>query len=167
VNDSVNKKNKQIVLAKANEADLKSLGEQTTGELKSDNDMNIRSIIDSKPTTPISLLVESLIQQLCTLLETDPKKSNLLYKKICERLYKMNLIDNSYAMSEFENMRFQFQSALYQLVSVTKGEDLPIHLDNVWPLSLQSPQKGLEWSRYHREFEEFNVIAEGNLSILI
>lgn len=119
-------------------------------------------IIDlTKPTTPISLLVESLIQQLCTVLETDSKKSSALYHLICERLYELNMIDESYGMSEFENMRLQFQQSLLQLVTVAKGEDLPENLDSIWPLSMQNNQKGLEWSRYHREFEELEVIAQG------
>ncbi|XP_058464029.1 eukaryotic translation initiation factor 2-alpha kinase 1-like [Malaya genurostris] len=119
----------------------------------------LKSRVASKTSTPVSLLVESLVQQLCALLETDPKRSQELYSKICERLHAINLIDETYAMGEFEMMRSQYQKALYQLVSIARGENLPVAvLENIWPL--QQPA-GLEWSRYYREFTELEFIAGG------
>lgn len=70
----------------------------------------------------------------------------------------MNLIDNSYAMGEFELMRSQYQKALYQLVTVASGSEIPISLPSTWPIIQPS---GLEWSRYHKEFEELYFIAGG------
>lgn len=58
--------------------------------------------LSSKATTPVSLLVESLVQQLCTMLDSDPGRSHQLYHTICKQLHQMNLIDNTYAMGEFE-----------------------------------------------------------------
>lgn len=70
----------------------------------------------------------------------------------------MNLIDDSYAMGEFEVMRSQYQRALYQLVTVASGSEIPLTLPATWPILKPS---GLEWSRYHREFEELYFIAGG------
>lgn len=109
-------------------------------------------------TTPISLLVQSLVKQLCTLLEKDSNRANQLYNTICEKLHSMKLIDDSYAMGEFEVMRSQYQRALYQLVTVASGSEIPITIPASWPILKQS---GLEWSRYHREFEELFFIAGG------
>lgn len=61
--------------------------------------------MSSKATTPVSLLVESLVQQLCTMLDPDPCRSHHLYHTICEQLHQMNLIDNTYSMGEFEVSR--------------------------------------------------------------
>lgn len=58
--------------------------------------------IAAKASTPVSLLVESLVQQLCIMLEPDPNSSSHLYHNICEQLHKMNLIDKTYEMGEFE-----------------------------------------------------------------
>lgn len=58
--------------------------------------------ISAKASTPVSLLVESLVQQLCIMLEPDPDSSNHLYNTICGQLHKMNLIDKTYEMGEFE-----------------------------------------------------------------
>ncbi|CAG9784683.1 unnamed protein product [Diatraea saccharalis] len=115
-------------------------------------------IVNSTATTPISLLVQSLVKQLCSLLEKDNVRANQLYNTICEKLHSMNLIDNSYAMGEFEVMRSQYQRALYQLVTVATGSEIPITLPATWPILQPS---GLEWSRYHREFEELYFIAGG------
>lgn len=70
----------------------------------------------------------------------------------------MNLIDNSYAMGEFEVMRSLYQRALYQLVTVTSGSESPINLPATLPIVQPS---GLEWSRYHREFEQLYFVAGG------
>ncbi|XP_055531049.1 eukaryotic translation initiation factor 2-alpha kinase 1-like [Wyeomyia smithii] len=119
----------------------------------------LQSRVAAKTSTPVSLLVESLVQQLCALLETDPQRSKDLYQKICQRLHAINLIDETYAMGEFEMMRSQYQKALYQLVSIARGKNLPVAvLENIWPLQ---PSVGLDWSRYHREFTELDFIAGG------
>lgn len=117
------------------------------------------SSITTKATAPVSLLVESLVQQLCSLLDSDPMRSQKLYLNICTQLHRMNLIDETYLMNEFDLMRSQYQRALYQLATVARGQtDLPISLQSVWPV-VDSAQKS--WSRYHREFEELNFIAGG------
>ncbi|KAG6453987.1 eukaryotic translation initiation factor 2-alpha kinase 1 isoform X2 [Manduca sexta] len=115
-------------------------------------------LINAAATTPISLLVQSLVKQLCTLLEKDTLKANQLYNTICEKLHSMKLIDDSYAMGEFEAMRSQYQRALYQFVTVASGAEIPITLPATWPITAGS---GLEWSRYHRDFEELYFIAGG------
>ncbi|CAH2105059.1 unnamed protein product [Euphydryas editha] len=114
-------------------------------------------VVNSAATTPISLLVQSLVKQLCSLLEKDLNRANQLYNTICEKLHSMNLIDNSYSMGEFEVMRSQYQRALYQLVTVASGSEIPIPLPVSWPIT----NSGLEWSRYHKEFEELYFIAGG------
>lgn len=92
------------------------------------------------------------------MIDSDPTRSNLLYTNICEQLHQMNLIDKTYAMGEFEVMRSQYQRALYQLVSVARGQDLPVTVQSVWPLT---QPVGMDWSRYHREFDEVAYIAGG------
>jgi eukaryotic translation initiation factor 2-alpha kinase 1 len=131
-----------------------SLLQQSTQEIE---------VVHSSATTPISLLVQSLVKQLCSLLEKDTARANQLYTTICEKLHSMNLIDDSYAMGEFEAMRSQYQKALYQLVAVATGSEVPINLPATWPIVQPS---GLEWSRYHREFEELFYIAGGGFGIV-
>lgn len=114
--------------------------------------------ITHNASTPVSLLVESLVQQLCSMLDTDPQRSSALYLRICEQLHQMRLIDGTYAMGEFELMRSQYQRALYQLVSVARGQELPLPVQSVWPLTQPI---GMDWSRYHREFDELAFVAGG------
>lgn len=136
----------------------------STNEMQSNNSNKTLDLIKTftpKAGTPVSLLVESLVQQLCSILEPNSERSQLMYDTICGKLHQLHLIDESYQMSEFEVMRSSYQKALYQLVTVTKGDNLPIQLDSIWPLSLEEPMNGLEWSRYYREFEELEYIADG------
>lgn len=115
--------------------------------------------ITTKATAPVSLLVESLVQQLCSMIEPDQTSAENLYKTICTQLHRMNLIDETYQMGEFDVMRSQYQRALYQLATVARGQaEIPLNLQSVWPLS---DSTGMQWSRYHREFDELNFVAGG------
>ncbi|XP_053658154.1 eukaryotic translation initiation factor 2-alpha kinase 1-like [Anopheles marshallii] len=142
----------------ADSTNLLSIVTRTTAELHSE-ERSLQTRLATKASAPVSLLVESLLQQLCALLEPDADRSRVLYKTICERLHAVNLIDETYTMGEFEMMRSQYQKALYHLVSIARGRDLPVVLPDLqeyWPLPA-----GLEWSRYYREFEEISFIAGG------
>lgn len=115
--------------------------------------------IKTNPSAPFSLLVESLVQQLCQLM--DPTNAEQRYTNICAQLYRMNLIDETYRMSEFDLMRSEYQHALYQLATVAQSQtDLPVALRSVWPVE-DTPAQHRSWSRYHREFDELNFIAGG------
>lgn len=59
-----------------------------------------------------SLFVESLIDQLCKLLEKDPTKRRRLYLGMCRKLYKMQLIDNTYNIEELAPLRGFYKQAL-------------------------------------------------------
>ncbi|XP_049292116.1 eukaryotic translation initiation factor 2-alpha kinase 1-like [Anopheles funestus] len=142
----------------ATSTNLLSVVTRTTAELHSE-ERSFQTRLATKASAPVSLLVESLLQQLCALLEPDAERSVVLYKTICDRLHAVNLIDETYTMGEFEMMRSQYQKALYHLVSIARGRDLPVVLPDLqeyWPLPA-----GLEWSRYYREFEEISFIAGG------
>lgn len=120
---------------------------------------NIGELTAGKPTTSTSLLIESLIQLLCLILEEDAKISNESYKAICKQLQKINLIDDSYAMNEFEEMRSQYQMQIYKIICAVRGENLPRTLPTVTTQRTQAVETC--WSRYHREFEEVDFIAGG------
>jgi hypothetical protein len=113
-------------------------------------------------TTPYSLLVQSLIKQLCRFIEIDNQRSTALYNKICEKLYEMKFIDESYEKSEFENIRTSYELALKNLVEATRTDALAATGQQleVWPL-MNSPRAALEWSRYYKDFEEIDKIGEG------
>lgn len=106
-------------------------------------------------TTPISILIESLVQHLCNVYERDSQKATDMYKFICNTLFKMNLIDESYNMNEFEGMRSQYQKAFYQLLNTARGDESTIPLQPVWP------ECDIISSHYHHEFDEEEYIAGG------
>ncbi|KAL2737881.1 eukaryotic translation initiation factor 2-alpha kinase 1 isoform X1 [Vespula squamosa] len=103
----------------------------------------------------ISLLIESLIKQICTIFEGDTVRRNKLYFMICDKLHEIGLIDTSYNSLEFESIRGQYQRALYRLVAVARaatGSENPLNVPNCLMA---------EWSRYRREFHEICFIAGG------
>ncbi|KAK2582511.1 hypothetical protein KPH14_004809 [Odynerus spinipes] len=122
-------------------------------ENRSETESNGQVIPCVAPST--SLLIESLIQQICTMFEGDTIRRNKLYFAICDKLHKFGLIDTSYNLIEYEGIRGQYQQALYRLVAVARaaiGSESPLNV----PSCLMA-----EWSRYHREFHEISFIASG------
>lgn len=119
---------------------------------------NLIDTIATKPTAPVSLLVESLVHHLCSLIQSDKAEAEKLYQSICVHLHNMNLIDDTYAMPEFDVMRNQFQRAMYELATVSSGG-----IDNALTLQIERPMEAasIALSRYNREFEEIHFIARG------
>lgn len=107
---------------------------------------------DNKITTATSLVVESLLQDLCQVYTADAEQARRCYKMICQILYQMRVIDESYKMREFEGMRNQYQRVFHHLLNTPVGSSIP-----AWP----SNDVTNEWSHYHREFDEINYIAGG------
>lgn len=79
---------------------------------------------------------------------------------MCKKLHELHFIDESYERTEFENIRSSYELALNALVELAKENSLPIKDIDVWPLSSE-PNRALEWSRYYRDFEEIEKIAQG------
>ncbi|KAG7208659.1 hypothetical protein KM043_014863 [Ampulex compressa] len=128
---------------------------RTTIRLDTNNENQTNGQIIERVDPSHSLLIESLIQQLCTMFEGDTVRRNKLYFAICDKLYELKLIDASYNMMEFEMIRGQYQRALYHLVTVARastGSESALRV----PSCLMA-----EWSRYRREFQEINFIAGG------
>lgn len=123
------------------------------------NDDFIDSIA-TKATAPVSLLVESLVHQFCAMIEPNEPRAKKLYTTICLQLHRMNLIDETYLMGEFDMMRSQYQRALYQLATMARDQsNSPMNMmESVLPMS---DMIGMSWSRYGREFEELDFIAGG------
>ncbi|KAL6266287.1 hypothetical protein P5V15_003145 [Pogonomyrmex californicus] len=104
-----------------------------------------------------SVLVESLIQQLCTMLEGDKVCRNKLYYAICDKLCELQLINDTYKTVEFGILRGKYQKALYHLFTLARGE-----FGDDRTLSLSGPGFAIpELSRYHSEFHELSFIARG------
>lgn len=120
----------------------------------------VSSSIIAKPiktTTPHSILVESLVKSLCSVYERDEIKAKTLYDMICNKLFEMRLIDESYNMDEFEGMRNQYVIAFYQLVTTARGGKQPKSIHAFYP----NPDITNGWSHYYGEFEEIGYIAGG------
>ncbi|KAJ4442171.1 hypothetical protein ANN_12037, partial [Periplaneta americana] len=118
--------------------------------------------------SPISLLIESLVEQLCKLLVNTPRQRKKLYNVICRKLHQMNLIDQSYNIEEFEFMRSHYQRALFHLLTVAKSVTTISANDN--NVLVQLPRYDFnatetvltsDWSRYSTEYEELEYIARG------
>ncbi|XP_043510018.1 eukaryotic translation initiation factor 2-alpha kinase 1-like isoform X2 [Frieseomelitta varia] len=126
--------------------------------LENENNQNDRQIV-SIVTTTSSLLIESLVKQLCILFEDDSVCRNELYFAICSKLHELKLIDGSYNVMELESLRSEYQQALYHLFTVIRGT---ISCKNILQISSSLYKSSVaEWSRYHREFQEISFIAAG------
>ncbi|XP_011269109.1 eukaryotic translation initiation factor 2-alpha kinase 1 isoform X1 [Camponotus floridanus] len=119
-----------------------------------DNTENLTSGQITRVNPSSGVVIESLVNQICSILEKDKTRRKKLYNEICAQLYKMKIIDNSYNMMEFEGLRKKYQHALYQLIKIAysaSGNENPLY----------NPSFLSELSRYHREFNEISFIAGG------
>lgn len=130
-----------------------------------DNDLALQSI---SHFTPVSLLIQSLIKQLCKLLGKTPGQQQRLYTVICHKLHQMNLIDQSYNVEEFEFMRSHYQRALFHLFTVAKSVTDASENDTNVLLQFPRYNTGIsdslftcDWSRYSTEYEQLEFIARG------
>lgn len=101
--------------------------------------------------SPSSLLIESLIEYICSLIEKDTANQKKLYLSkisssifrssnvhftdivfliqtticvlvaICRKLHELQLIDESYLINDFDFIRNHYQKELYRLVTVAKS----------------------------------------------
>ncbi|KAF5270509.1 hypothetical protein FQA39_LY08387 [Lamprigera yunnana] len=144
--------------------DSNSKSSEKTQELESENSESIGTSVSNiicrqiPTSTPTSILIESLVKNLCTICEPDEHKAQKIYNFICGKLFEMKLVDESYNMVEFEGVRNQYQRALYHLVTVAIGDKQPMpSLQAFW----QNNDITNEWSHYYREFDEIEYIAGG------
>ncbi|XP_022184524.2 eukaryotic translation initiation factor 2-alpha kinase 1 isoform X1 [Nilaparvata lugens] len=117
--------------------------------------------------SPSSLLVESLIDYLCVLI--DPNNQEKLYTMICRKLHEMKLIDESYCLDELQFIRNHYRRALINFVELGRASKesrdgisgaICAPKPNSLSLSLSS-ESLLENSRYSNEFLEIEFIAKG------
>lgn len=95
------------------------------------------------------MFIESIVDQVCKLLEKDPLRQRKIYEVICAKLFEMQLIDETYRVEELASLRAHYQQALVSLITAPDSRSY-----NISPLKL-------EWSRYHTEYEEIGLIAAG------
>lgn len=111
-------------------------------------------VANSTISTPVSILIESLIKNICMIYENDREKASAMYEIICDKFYSMKLLDESYSMREFEGIRSQYQRGFLQLLASIKRGDKGLPLAPIWPKSDIN-------SHYHSEFDEVEYIAGG------
>lgn len=117
---------------------------------------NIESSTNGNNAQVISssnIIIESLIKQICYVLEKDQTRRRKLYHEICYQFHKLKIIDGSYDNVEFETPRKRYQQAFYKLIQITRsmsGNESPVHVPSF-----------TEMSRYYREFQEISFIANG------
>ncbi|XP_011698516.1 PREDICTED: eukaryotic translation initiation factor 2-alpha kinase 1-like isoform X2 [Wasmannia auropunctata] len=104
-----------------------------------------------------SVLIESLVQQLCTAMEQDKAKRKRLFYIVCNRLRQMNLINDNYYTTEYEILRGQYERAFCHMLKLAH-----IELGNENVLAMSLPRFIIpKLFRYHEEFHEICFIARG------
>lgn len=132
----------------------------TSDSIEDQQSQSVYVVSNSHISTPVSILIESLIKNICMIYETDSAKANMMYKIICDKLYSMKLLGESYTMAEFEGIRSQYQRGFRQWLSSVKRGDKNLPLTPIWPSSQGN-------SHYHSEFDEVEYIAGGGFGQVI
>ncbi|XP_065211676.1 eukaryotic translation initiation factor 2-alpha kinase 3-like [Planococcus citri] len=156
---------------------LYRLGTITTfDEASSEGSVAVEEEEDGGLFSPSSILIESLIEQICSFLEKDTESRKNLYFSICQKLNELNLIDKSYMIEDFNYIRNYYRKELYRLVTVVKSVP-PVQV--VQNVHVASPTVAVpnnrnqefghlfEWSRYSNEFIELEFIARGGFGEVV
>lgn len=137
--------------------------------------MLVKKVDKKFPIFQQSFLIGSLLEQLCSLYETDEAKSKELYRALCEQLEKWNIISPIAYLEEFTSVQTQYRNALYNIIQsslMTLNIDssrLPAMLhsrgdaSNILGLIAVDRDEvfNFKTSRYKREFTELGKLGKG------
>ncbi|XP_077982833.1 eukaryotic translation initiation factor 2-alpha kinase 1-like isoform X1 [Glandiceps talaboti] len=136
----------------------------------------------AKRTVPDHLLVVSLLEQLCTLYESEPNRSYQLFRIICQQLTAMKILPQVYHLEEFSSVRAQYKTALTNLMTAavatlpkeprhlalpsTRQERAALLLQSSSLVPRHVQMRKEEFfkaftSRYHEEFIELGTLGKG------
>ncbi|CAL1547553.1 unnamed protein product [Lymnaea stagnalis] len=125
----------------------------------------------SGSSLPPHLLMASLLEQLCYMYVKERTKANQLFKILCERLSRLNVIAPLSHLDEMSSLRFQHRAMLDKIVrtamkSLDKQSLLALPpLDqslNIDRLSIRDDDIISEHtSRYKIEFQEVSLLGKG------
>ncbi|XP_035788971.1 eukaryotic translation initiation factor 2-alpha kinase 1-like isoform X2 [Anopheles albimanus] len=105
-----------------------------------------------------SLMVQSILQKLCTMmLPDDERLAHQFYYGYCELLHHSILIDKTFQMSEFDMIRCHYRKILSLVLGNAGNSDIWIVLKEF----LSNLKSHVIDSRYHTEFDELDLIARG------
>ena len=120
---------------------------------------------------PQSVLVGSLLEQLCSIYESDPEKAKRLFLSICVQLEKLNVISAVTYQEEFASIRSQYKASFSNIIhAVHSIPSLPLVPNSNFDTKLKNIKKQhpstdkvfkLVSSRYEEEFEEICELGKG------
>nr|XP_039269326.1 probable serine/threonine-protein kinase ifkA [Styela clava] len=125
-----------------------------------------------------SLLISSLLEQLCSLYETDKVKSQKLYFILCDQLANLGIISPVAYLEEFTSVHTQYKKTLYNIIqsSIMKLDSKPAFPANCDITKLldsgglmdckpiipdQTKVFDFDTSRYGQEFDELGKLGSG------
>lgn len=137
--------------------------------------MLVKKVDKKFPAFQQSILIGSLLEQLCSLYETDKAKSKELFHALCEQLAKWDIISPIAYMEEFTSLQTQQRKALN---SIIQSSLMSLNIDTSWfPSNLHSQGDAssllhpiavdrddvfnFKTSRYQREFTEIDKLGRG------
>ena len=130
----------------------------------------------SSSFVPQSVLVGSLLEQLCSLYEPDPEAAKRLFQSICVQLEKLNFVSSVTYQEEFASIRSQYKASFYSIIHAVRFKTDPIpslplqRCDSNYESKLKTLVKQqsstdkvfrLVPSRYEEEFEELCELGKG------
>ncbi|XP_067144757.1 eukaryotic translation initiation factor 2-alpha kinase 1-like [Centruroides vittatus] len=128
-----------------------------------------------------TLLLLSLIEELCVFYESDAQKRRALFNTICQSLSKTKILEPTFSVADLENMRLPFRRAFSEMVNKAKLSLQSLQFSsnlstkklsriNIISIPRPLPSSGDEplfnTSRYLEEFEELEVIGKGGFGVV-
>uniref|UniRef100_A0A665WKH9 Eukaryotic translation initiation factor 2-alpha kinase 1 n=1 Tax=Echeneis naucrates TaxID=173247 RepID=A0A665WKH9_ECHNA len=123
------------------------------------------SIQEFASAIPNHLLLGSLLEHLCFVYESNPARSQMLFKVIGQRLAAMNLLSPLAISDEFSTVRLQHNRAFTELLNAASSSFYPQGFSTNVHNPSARPKEGLfqaQTSRYLSEWEEICRLGKGS-----
>ncbi|CAG5114476.1 unnamed protein product, partial [Candidula unifasciata] len=149
-------------------------------EVKHDNAIKVPSYnqetqalaIAANKNLPPHLLLASLLEELCFIYVKDKNKAQHLFKILCERLSKLQVMAPLSHVDEMSGLRYQRRTMLNKLIraamrSMEQGPSLLALPETHFSLNVSSPgfmEEDIieqQTSRYKNEFQELGILGKG------
>ncbi|XP_035469854.2 eukaryotic translation initiation factor 2-alpha kinase 1 isoform X2 [Scophthalmus maximus] len=129
------------------------------------DDRHYPSIQEFASAIPNHLLLGSLLEHLCFVYESNPRRSHMLFKVIGQHLATMKLLSPLAISDEFSTIRLQHNRAFTELLNAATSSLYPQGLGTNTNNLAARPKEGLfqaQTSRYLSEFEEICRLGKGS-----
>ncbi|OQV16559.1 Eukaryotic translation initiation factor 2-alpha kinase 1 [Hypsibius exemplaris] len=127
---------------------------------------HLKSLTTNPSVMSVSILVSTLVEELCSFYEHDPHRKEILFHVVCDQLVEMSLLSPLAYLDELAAIRARYRETFIKIIDL--GQEMAAKqaskLKNLGIPLTKGTDAGhfvVMPSRYQEEFEELKLIGHG------